>query len=235
MSSILLDFHNKLGDNIIVNGLVREYCKHYARVGIFCIPRYRTSVSFMYRDLPNLRLEMVKNHRQKLYFRIWNAFRFGDQHWDEIKVIQNDNETGIVSERQLYALAGVPFEKKWSSFFVARDTTRENAFFSRVVPAQPYQFVHDDTIYGGSMSTAKLNSSLPVVRAEKDLTDNIFDYCAVIERAAEIHVVDSVFMYLVDCLPYQQHPSQKLFVHRYARSNPPWQLPILRKQWTILP
>lgn len=233
MSSILLDFHNKLGDNIIVNGIVREYCKRYDRVGIFCIPHYRVSVSFMYRDLPNLHLEMVKNHRQKLYFRLWNAFRFGNRHWDEIKIIQNDNETGIVSERQLYALAGIPFEKKWSSFFVARDAAREDAFFSRVVPMEPYQFVHDDAIYGGSMSAVKLNPSLPIVRAEKDLTDNIFDYCAAIERAAEIHVVDSVFMYLVDCLPYT-NPSQKLFVHRYARANPPWQLPILKKNWTIL-
>lgn len=233
MSSILLDHHSKLGDNIICNGLVREYCKKYERVGIFCIPRYRTSVSFMYRDLPNLTLVMVRDHRQTQYFRALNALHFAPSHWDEIRDIQNDTETGIPAERQFYGLAGIPHEKKWSSFFVKRDTKREEVLFEQIVSGQPYQFVHDDAIYGGAMDPQKMSSTLPLVRVEKNLTDNIFDYCSVIEKAAEIHVVDSVFMFLVDCLPYS-NPKQKLFVHRYARANPPWNLPVLKKDWIIL-
>lgn len=233
MSSILLDFHNKLGDNLIVNGLVREYCKRYDHVGIFCIPQYVESVSFMFRDLKNLRLEVVKNHRHKQYFLWLNAFRFGDRRYDEIKMLQNDPETGIIAERQVYALAGVPHQKKWDSFFVERDRTRELDFLTRVAGNEPYIFIHDDAIYGSSINQAKIASTLKVVRPGKTLTNNIFDYCTLIERAEEIHVVDSVFMFLVDNLSYD-NPHQKLFVHRYARQNPPWNMPVLKKPWTIL-
>jgi hypothetical protein len=65
------------------------------------------------------------------------------------------------------------------------------------------------------------------------LTDNLFDFCDVIEKAEEIHVIDSSFMFLIDCLPYEA-PNQKLFVHRYARPNAAWNLPILKKPWVIL-
>jgi hypothetical protein len=233
VGSILLDFHNKLGDNLVCNGLVREYCKRYARVGIFCIPRYVESVSFMFRDLHNLRLEVVSDHRHKQYFLWRHRLHLTARRYDEVKKIYNDPEVGILAERQFYGLAGVPHEKKWESFFVERDSAREQVFFDRVVLASRYQFVHDDDAYGRRMRRNTLNAALPTVEAHKSLTANIFDYCSVIERAEEIHVVDSVFMFLVDLLTYD-NPKQKLFVHRYARANPPWYLPVLKKDWTIL-
>lgn len=232
MRSVLLNFHNKLGDNLMCNGLVREYCKQYDRVGIFCIPRYVESVSFMYRDLKNLQLEVVKNHRHKQYFCLLNAFRWGAHHYDEIKTLLDDPETGIIAERQFYALAGVPHQKKWDSFFVERDHAREHAFLERVAGAKPFIFVHDDANYGSFIDTQKIQNPHAIVRALPTLTNNIFDYCSLLERAEEIHVVDSVFMFLADVLP--ESPNQKLFVHRYARQNPPWNLPVLKKSWTIL-
>jgi hypothetical protein len=232
MSSILLDFHNKLGDNIICNGLVREYAKKYDRVGIFCIPKYLESVAFMYRDLPNIEITLTKNQAHKDKIMRLHSFWLSQYHYGEIKKIQDDSEAEIVAERQVYARAGVPHEKKWSSFYVKRDPAHEEEFFNRVVTKQPYAFIHDDTIYGGLMDKKHFAPGLAEVRATPALSNNIFDYCKVIEEADEIHVVDSVFMFLVDCLPYH-NPKQKLFVHRYARSNPAWRLPILKKDWTI--
>ena len=187
----------------------------------------------MYRDLKNLSLELAVNRRHVEHFHLLNRFKFGNRHYAETKIIHDDSELGITAERQLYAQASIPFEKKWSSFYVERNRAQELNFFNKVVPQQPYMFIHDDAVYGSRMQAQKLPAHLVAVRAEKDLTDNIFDYCTVLERAEEIHVVDSVFMYLVDCLPYQ-NPDQKLFVHRYARSNPPWKLPVLKKEWNIL-
>lgn len=233
MSNILLDFHNKLGDTLICNGIVREYCKKYERVGIFCIHQYFVSVSFMFRDLKNLQIEVVKNHRHKQYFLWLNRVRFGARRYDAVRIIQNDPETGIIAERQFYALAGIPHEKKWSSFFIPRDLAREMIFFEKVTGGKPYVFVHDDKIYGSSIDLEGIPSTYKIVRPAKTFTNNIFDYCTLLEHAEEIHVVDSVFMFLVDLLSYS-NPSQKLFVHRYARKNPPWNLPVLKKQWVIL-
>ena len=233
MSSILLDFNNKLGDNIICNGLIRQFAMRYDRVGIFCIPRYKISVSFMLRDVPQVELIMVKDHRRKQYYKFLHALHLTAQHYDKVLELYNDTELGIQAERQFYAYAGVPHEMKWSSFHVERDHAREQELFERAASSEPYVFLHDDNLYASAIDPHKLPAHLRVVRADPKLTDNIFDYCSIIEHAAEIHVVDSVFMFLVDCLPYES-PGQKLFVHRYARKNPPWNLPVLRKPWVIL-
>lgn len=233
MSSVLLDYHNKLGDHLILNGLVREYAMRYARVGIFCIPRYVESVSFMFRDVPNVRLEVVSNHRRKQYFLLRHGLHLTEWHYDDVKTIYNDPEVGILAERQFYGLGGVSHEKKWESFRVERDVAREEVLCKKITPPGPYVFVHDDAAYGGGLRDDRIDSTLPRVFPRKEFTNNIFDYCTVLERAAEIHVVDSVFMFLVDLLPYR-NPSQRLVVHRYARKNPPWYLPVLKKEWTIL-
>src|SRR3989344_287063 len=106
MSSILLDHHNKLGDHLIMNGAVREHAKHYDRVGIFCQPQYRACIAFMFRDLPNITIEPAATHRQKQYFRWLNPLRFGAHHYDEIKLLYDDLECGVVSERQFSKRAG---------------------------------------------------------------------------------------------------------------------------------
>ena len=60
----------------------------------------------------------------------------------------------------------------------------------------------------------------------------------VIEKAAEIHVIDSSFLSLIDCLQYE-NKSQKLYFHKYAREygkqkNNEWVYPVLRKDWQII-
>lgn len=231
-SSILLDFHHGMGDEIICNGLVREYCKKYETVGIFCLKRNYPSVSFMYRDLTNLRIHVVDSHAERHRFRFLNAFRFGHTHYDEVRVIDEyDQESGIRFERQVYGTFGVPLGEKWDSFFVKRDKEREDALFKKAGVSGSYQFVHDDSRF--PLDRTRISQTLPVFEPTKDLTDNVFDCCGMIERAAEIHVVDSSFIVLIDCLPYV-NDAQRLYKHHYARALPASQSPILKKPWTIL-
>lgn len=232
MLSILFDHHHGLGDNIICNGIVREYCKKYDHVGIFCFPKNYPSVSFMYRDLANLRIHIVHSYAEKYRFRLFNLFRFGGNHYDVIRVIGiYDQESGILFERQVYGIAGVDLQKKWDNFFVERDAKREQALFEKAGLSQPYAFIHDDARY--PLDSVRISSPLPLFRPDPKLTGNMFDYCGIIERADEIHVIDSSFMFLVDCLPYT-NPHQKLFIHQYARLNTPCQMPLLKKKWHIL-
>lgn len=234
MSSILLDFHHGMGDEIICNGLVREYCKKYETVGILCLKRNEPSVSFMYRDLTNLRIHVIRSHTQGDRFRLLNPFRFGSNHYDSVQFIGDyDQESGIRNERQVYARFGVPIEKKWKSFFVARDKEREDALFIQAALPHSYIFIHDYAPY--VIDTTRISSSLPVFHPDKNLTDNvfIFDYCTVIERATEIHVIDSSFMNLIECLPYS-NPDQRLYLHRYARVTEGCNTPVLKKPWAMI-
>ena len=228
----MLDFHRGLGDEIVCNGLVREYCKAYGTVGILCLERNYPSVSFMYRDLTNLRIHVIRSHAQGNRFRLLNPFRFGKNCYDDVRLIGNyDAESGIRNERQVYAKFGIPIEKKWESFFVKRDKEREDALFKKAPLPHSYIFIHDYASY--LIDPARISSPLPVFRPDKKYTDNVFDYCGIIECADEVHVIDSSFMNLIECLSYT-NPAQRLYLHRYARNTEGCNTPVLKKPWTVL-
>jgi len=234
MSSIFLHMHLGLGDHIICHGIVREYCKKYDRVGIFCHPHNYQSVSFMYRDLKNLEIMQGSEKDAREFARQGGR---GNKHaFDEMKIVGFENldgNSGELFEKQFYRLAGVDFSKKWDSFFVERDREREEVLWEKVAPRGEYVFLHEDSPRNYRIERRMIDSRYPIVTANPKTASNAFDYCTVIERAKEIHVIDSSFMFLVDCLSYR-NPDQKLYVHRYARENTAWKLPVLKKDWEIL-
>ena len=131
----------------------------------------------------------------------------------------------------MYKCAELPLVALWNSFYVERDREKEHTLSQKMRAVGAYIFLHDDARY--PIDPIKVHSRLPTLRPDIHLTNNIFDYCDVLEHAEEIHVMDSSFMFLVDCLPYA-NLRQRLVVHRYARENMEWNLPILKKNWEIL-
>ncbi len=239
-SSLLIYLPIGLGDHLRYHGIVREYCKKYGRVGIFSVPRFYPSVSFMYRDIKNLTI--IKGAYKKgeytfaKKFIFLNKLKIGKYRYDEIKILQNNSlkkDSEITFEEQIYRLAGIDFSKKWSSFFVARDLSREREIFKQFAPKGDYVFVHEDAYRNMTINRDKINKNYAIFPSNEKMIDNIFDYCTIIEKAKEVHVIDSSFMFLVDCLRYK-NKDQKLFIHRYSRENDEYLLPVLRKKWDIL-
>lgn len=229
MVRVLLDHHSRLGDQFIMHGAIREYCKRYDQIGIFSIPKYYRTVSYMFRDLKNLHIEIAVSERRRQWFKLKNMLT---QEYERVIYARGEDlETGVLPELQFYKMVDVNHEKKWSSFFVERERERELALYRELVDSEPYIFVHEDARY--PLNEAKITNMSPRVSPREYITDNIFDYCTIIERAEEIHALDSSFVFLIDLLEYD-NPRQKLFVHRYARPNPAFNLPILRKDWIIL-
>ncbi|MEI6346114.1 MAG: hypothetical protein WCO79_02685 [bacterium] len=234
MSSILIYHHLGLGDHIMCHGIVREYCKRYDRVTIFAKAHNYSSVAFMYRDLQNL--TVIKGDDAQARVRIFLNNCFGNLKYNKVLTVGFDNldaTSGIQIEQQFYAIAEVPLEKKWESFLVKRDLDREHSLIRQIAPIGDFVFLHEDPSRNFVIKRTYVGKDYYVITPNKQLTDNIFDYCRTIEKAKEIHVIDSSFMFLIDCLPYK-NPEQKRFVHRYSRQNPEWQLPILKKSWTII-
>ncbi len=235
MSSVLICHNLGLGDHFMCHGIVRTYAKKYDRIGLFVKPHNVPSVAFMYRDLPNLKIHV--GHDEDMWgYVMRNRFKFGPfwaERYDSAYIIgfnRLNYTSGEQIEHQFYRLARVPFEQLWNAFHVDRDTVCEQTLEQQLSLTTPYTFVHDDDRYPIDSTRA---GTLPVVRANPTLTQNVFDYWGVIEHASEVHVIDSSFMFLIDQLPYI-NDAQQLFVHRYARPNPAWTLPILKKNWTIL-
>ncbi len=239
MSSILLYLPIGIGDHLRYHGIVREYCKKYKRVAIFSVPRFYSSVSFMYRDIENLTIINGSYSGGEYVFAkkfiFLNKFKFGKYKYDLVKILENkylDRYSGVTLEEQLYRLAGVDFAKKWDSFFVKRDYEREKKI-KRFAPKGDFVFFHEDISRNHLINKEKINKKYEIFTPNENLTNNIFDYCTIIEKAKEIHVIDSSFMFLIDCLKYENN-DQKLFIHRYARENDEYLLPVLKKKWSII-
>lgn len=233
MPSVLIYHHLGLGDHIMCHGIVREYCNQYDQVTIFCYPHNYPTVSFMYRDLSNLSIIQSNDTEAQKY--VLGQTQSKNSPYTKIKTIgfQNlDRTTGVPLEWQFYKAAHIPLEKKWDNFLIERDLEREGGLFNKVAPQGDYAFVHEDVPRHYIIKKALIDKKYAIVTPERTDTDNIIDYCTVIERASEVHVIDSSFMFLIDCLPYK-NPNQKLYIHRYARENSEWQLPTLKKDWYI--
>jgi hypothetical protein len=189
----------------------------------------------MYRDLRNLTIIKYENSDAH-QFITQDISKLNKLKYDEIKVIgfkNLDKKSGVPLEMQFYQLAGIPFNKKWDSFFIKRDHEIEDKLFKKIAPRGDYAFIHEDASRGFGINKDLIDKNCALLIAENSFTDNIIDYCTVIEKAKEIHVIDSSFMFLIDFLPYN-NPDQKLFVHRYARENHEWLLPVLKKDWNII-
>lgn len=222
MSSVLIYHPLGVGDHIACSGIVREYAKKFDKVGLVCIRQYEQSIAYLYRDLPNVQLELVRSH---------NDVPDIQRNYDRTQVVGTfDVEAGVQYERQFYKMAGVPFEKLWDSFYLERDLGREEALAQALGAVEPYIFLHDDKRF--PVDRTKLPQGARVIEPDFSLTNNIFEYYGVLEQALELHVIDSSFMFLIDCMPASI--GQKLVLHRYPRPNMPWNLPILKKPWHIL-
>lgn len=123
-----------------------------------------------------------------------------------------------------YAVAGVPFAQKWR-LKLKRNPERERAFYDRVVRSENYVVVHRQG------SSAKTDAAIPAkfkdhqVIAIEELTDCIFDWLLVLERAKFLLLLDSCFANLVEQLGF---PNEKIFV---LRSEVRF-TPVLRSNWS---
>lgn len=235
MSSVLLYHHLGLGDHIMCHGIVREYSKKYERVAVFSYPHNYVSVSFMYRDLKNITIIKGDDAFARKFISD-NASKFDRDKYDQVIFLgfqYLDRNSGIPLEKQFYQIAGVDLAKKWDNFFIKRDLEKETSLFQQAALGDEYVFLHEDPVRNYRIDRKKINKKYGIFTPDKKLTENIFDYLTIIEKAKEVHVIDSSFMFLVDCLPYN-NPNQKLYIHRYSRENNEWQLPILKKDWHIL-
>lgn len=133
-SSILLYHHLGLGDHIICNGIVREYCKKYNRVAIFSKPHNYTSVAFMFRDLSNLTVIKGDDKFAKKFILL-NKFGLARPKCNYVKVIGHEfleRNPNSSFDKEFYQIAEIDFAKKWDSFFVRRERERADSAKERV-------------------------------------------------------------------------------------------------------
>tara|TARA_Y100000310_G_C20473718_1_gene711359 strand:+ start:347 stop:916 length:570 start_codon:yes stop_codon:yes gene_type:complete len=184
----------------------------------------------MYRNLENLEIikgddKVAENYIRKNPHLMARHIGFGGL----------DSRSPHSLDKQFYEMAGISFDNKYTSFkSLPRDAQKEDELFSKLTPQEsPYIFCHDDS---SRNMTINLSHDLPMIKADPIYTSCIFDYCKIIENATEIHVFDSSFFFLVDCLDYK-NSNQSLYSHRYLRQHlfsSQIEIPHHQKDWNIL-
>jgi len=199
--------HLGLGDHIICNGLVRCMIKPNEKYTMFVKEHNLDSVRFMYKDLKNLVFLVGDDDFARNFIHVNNISKenliiagFGrhpnSKEFDDSFYLQNN----------------LPFKYRWDKFYVERDYESEKKIFKMYdVNENDYVFVHDDNKRNININNTKIvNKNLKVIKPNKKLTSNIFDYCYLMENSAELHFIDSSFRLLYDSLLNQK---ENLFYH----------------------
>lgn len=225
---IYIYHHMGLGDHLICNGLVRNfYNKIQPSVWrLFVKPEYLDTVQFMYRDLNNLGFVVGYDHQVEQFINFKT---------DIVKIgfHQMNTLSGHFDER-FYKLANMPFSERWDKFHYTPDLERETALFNKLnLEEGKYIFVHDDHTRNLTINpTYIIDKSLPIIRPDSSITNNIFDWLTVIRKAKEIHMMDSCFFHLVEIPSLQT--TDLIFYHAYLKGYSLEGMPSFRKKWIVI-
>jgi len=92
---------------------------------------------------------------------------------------------------------GIPFIERWNSWYCPRDLNCEDEMIKELNLPDKFILVHDISSVG--TFDLKIKSNLPIVKVSKLKSErSMFDWIGIIERATEIHCIDSSFIHLVN-------------------------------------
>jgi hypothetical protein len=186
----------------------------------------------MYRDLGN-KIKFIKIKRSSDW---WDHIKFIDSFKnifttdDHIKIgYEYLQKTDLAFDKAFYDQMKIPFSERFSRFYFERDNGREMKLFNQFdIKENEYVLIHEGGSNGNMMiDRSKVNTYLREIKVEP-LTPIIFDYCYIIQRAAEVHCIDSGFLFVADAV----ETTAKLFLHTYNKKNVA--IPTLQKKWIIL-
>ena len=199
--------HLGLGDHIICNGLVRTLINKNEEYKMFVKSHNLTTVTSMYGDLKNLSFlvgddsyanNFIRNNNLKREDLIIAGFYRHPQskEFDDSFYLQND----------------VPFVNRWEKFHCNRDMEKEIGLFKKFnVKEGEYIFLHDDLSRNFEIDRNNIiNKDLKIITPVKGMTDNVFDYCYLMENSLESHFIDSSFKLIFDSLKLR---NSNLFYH----------------------
>ena len=219
--------HLGLGDHIVANGLVRHYASLHGEVTLFCKNHNYGTVKSMYRDNPEITVVAIGTHQDADA----NVEKFINERGlqaDLIKIGFHDiwvNYGNGGFDVKFYLQHGLDPSAKWDMFKYERNQEEEKKIFdSYGVEEGKYIFIHDDERYRIQPNTVPNPENLICVRPIIGATENIFDYSLLIEKASQVHTIESSFQFMIDCMGI----NQENYVHRYLRPLSPIEVPTYR-------
>lgn len=225
--------HLGLGDMIHCNGMVRYLLDRLnadRTVNVFCKVRNLGMTQWMYRDEPRIRLLPIEDGVRELTFvqrtlrnhRSRNFLAVGHR---ALRSLERAYPKAFYDEL-FYRQVGLPYSIRYDWCYWQRDLTEEERVYEKLAPDAPYAFVHDDASRGFSIDTSTIG--MAVVR--NDITESIFHLGLLLERAAEVHCMESSIRCMLESLDMD---NCNLFYHNFRYPDRPLGN-ATRQSWTSI-
>jgi len=241
MTSVNVHTHHRMGDHLICYGGIKEIAKRYDQIVVRTLDLYLFNVTRLYSSIPNVKVIPLRPDQ-------WtnDGILFCCTNWwfDQVKDWYNPETRSkpytlgeqMIFDRFWYHIADLPFNLKWDNFYLERDIDTEKNIFYEILglkDGEEFIFLHDDPYNKDEDRTIKrnyINKNIRLIDIEKYKDISILDTTYLIERAKEIHVINSAFLTFIDLM---QIKHKALFYHKYTRSNPVEQV-ALKLNWHII-
>jgi hypothetical protein len=222
--------HMGLGDHIICNAIVRTYARD-SFVILFVKPHNYNNVKFMFRDLPNIDYFIGDDKDVHDYLKANKP--------DNLVTVGFDYCKGYPKTFDVlfYESVNIPFEKRFTDFYLKRDLDSENRLIEKLNPnKEKYIFLHEDLSRGCKINRDRIiNKNIKVIESAFNFTDQnkipFFDYISLIEQAEEVHVMESSFKALIDSLIEKK---DNMFLYVGVKGNNNWSRSQNRSNWNIV-
>jgi hypothetical protein len=228
--------HLGLGDHMVCNGMVRHLLENspHKKVGVFAKSNYFSLVEHMYREDPRIKIIKVGKTTEfedvAAFLDGYNCDNFiivGHQYFNAVpesaKRKQNCWEI-------FYDLVNIPREVRNQMFYIEREPEAEENLLKKLNPNnEPFIFVHDDPERGFHLDLNKVFGqgfteapNIKIIR--NDPSVNLFYFLKIIEKAEQVHCMESSFKCLIDSWEGKR---DGLFFHELrstplGQTNLPW-------------
>jgi len=220
--TIVIHHHLGLGDIIICNGLVNYLSDKFEKIILPIYENYYEQVCYLYIENPKIEVIKIQNDSE-----IYNRFNK-----NQVLRIGFEKNFGKFNT-SFYKQLNIPYSVSFDFFQIPRDDNKESELMNHLMQVykieKNYRLVHRSSSYG--QVNLKIDDSLPNIYIEKDsdIFNNIFLYAKLIERAQEIHCIDSSILHLVERVPTEA----SLFFHPIKKDGQGTEKLELYKDWNI--
>lgn len=228
--NLFIYHHLGLGDHLDCNGMVRYIQKKwsYDQVTVFSKDNYYDMINYMYRE--NDKIKVIKINRSKEYEEVKKVLDKHNKHNNHVLVVGHQYYDHTAKGKNcweiFYDQINMSHKIRKSYFYLERDLKAEEKLLQKLNPENlPFAFVHDDEDRGFALDRNHIkNKDLHII--ENDISENIFDFIGILQKAEEVHCMESSFKTLVDIYCDQE----KLFFHDFrghplgSQSNKNWKV-----------
>lgn len=214
----LIHHHLGLGDHIVCNAIVRKAYYQNSPLSLIVAKRVYPSVKDLYKDIDIKLIQVTDDSEGYSLYKNYKVLRIG---FEKAQLPE--------WEKSFYNQVGMDYSKRFSEFFIERDYEREQLLEQQLNLPKKFAFCNKSCSKGEAPVT--FNTKLPIISLSP-ISKSMFDWIGVLEKATEIHTIDSSLFQLVNQFNL---PGKKYFydIQGSAISRTPYNIPE-HQEWNII-